>query len=57
VRLPSTLPNVGYGELWEHVLDTAKPVFTDRTLVTPGAEAQVGGQVGDHGLAVLRRVG
>jgi hypothetical protein len=52
VRLPSTLPNVGYGELWEYVLDTAKPVFTDRPLVTPGAETPVGGRR----LAVSRRV-
>ncbi|HEU5427151.1 MAG TPA: glycogen debranching protein GlgX [Actinocrinis sp.] len=50
--LPFTLPPVDYGELWESVLDTAMPVFSDRPALKPASTTLVEAR----SLTVLRRV-
>jgi glycogen operon protein len=50
--LPFTLPPVTHGELWESVLDTAMPIFSDRPMPKPGTQTIVE----SRSLLVLRRV-
>jgi glycogen operon protein len=50
--LPFTLPPVDYGELWESVLDTAMPVYSDRPLLKPGSTTMIE----SRSVTVLRRV-
>jgi hypothetical protein len=43
---------VDYGELWESVLDTAMPVYSDRPLLKPGSTTMIE----SRSVTVLRRV-
>jgi glycogen operon protein len=50
-KLSFTLPPAAYGEIWESVLDTAMPVFSDRPRLKPGAATVLEGR----SVLVLRR--
>jgi isoamylase len=49
--IPFTLPSAEFGETWESVLDTAMPVFADRSWIKAGAETVIE----PRSLVVLRR--